>query len=78
MATEPNGTFGVMGTLVFTLTEGDIHVSIRTADSTTGVVEGAIIGGTGNFRGATGEYFSIRLPILGERRATFKFNSGKN
>lgn len=74
MATEPVGTFGVIGTVVSSLPEGDIHVSVRTVglDAT-----GANLDGTGNFRGATGEYSSIRLKELA-RRATFKFNQGLN
>ena len=70
MATEPIGTFGAIGTLVYSLPEGDIHVSIQSVE---GVVTGVIIGGTGDFRGAAGEYSSIRLRPR-DRQATFKFN----
>ena len=74
IATEPEGAFGVIGTLIYTFPEGDIHVSMRSINRT---AKGAIIGGTGDFRGATGEYSSIRLQGP-DRRVTFKFKSGQN
>jgi len=48
MATEPVGTFGVIGTVVSSLPEGDIHVSVRTVglDAT-----GANLGGTETLEG---------------------------
>ena len=68
-----------MGLFVYRLDgKGDIHVS---SGAGTGLAPegriGAIIGGTGIYRGVTGEYHHKAVGG-GEIHITFKFNSGKN
>ena len=70
---------GAMGLFVYRIDDiGEIHVS---AGSGTGVDPegriGAIIGGTGIYRGVTGEYHHKSVGG-GELHITFKFNSGQN
>ncbi len=78
VVTTPINVQGNMGLFVHEIFEkGEIHVSLgRGLSSNPGGRVGAIIGGTGIYRGVTGEYHLET--VGGERHITMKFNSGRN
>ena len=70
VATEPAGTFGLFNRLVFRIFgEGDIYVAALPVGEQ---LEGAIIGGNGEFSGASGE-FSFTITSPGVFRHVFTF-----
>ena len=81
IATEPVNVHGIMGLFVYEIFgKGEIHISAGpgTPRDPGGRI-GAIIGGTGTYRGVTGEYHHVAVddPVT-FLRITFKFNSGMN
>lgn len=77
MGTAPVGVSGSMGLFFYEIFgEGEIHVSVGPGSGFTPPRVGVIIGGTGIYRGVTGEYSHVTdAPDL---YITFKFNSRRN
>ena len=79
MATEDVTVQGAIVIFAFEVTgKGEIHVSSGFGNSSApGGRPGVILGGTGIYRGVTGEFLLERI-APGVLLATFKFNSGRN
>ena len=72
VATEPIGVHGGVYTVVYEIFgEGQIHLSVVFDPSTFPGDRGIIIGGTGTFRGISGEYFDEGTDDPTIFRATF-------
>lgn len=78
--TEPSGVFGSFGQIVFRIfNQGDIHTTtVGEVKDGQIVASGAIVGGTGRFRGARGESSVVIIVpgvpgVPGIARVTFTF-----